>query len=145
MFSTKICSLVLFSLSLIGVYIGWGIQTEFSYEPLGPRPFPVATLALLALCSLLLFFFQEKSNIKWYAFDVWKKLIALIIAFCIFAFLFEYLGFVLSSIFFIFCVSLLFQAKLFPAFIFAVCCSISIYYLFDSILQITLPIGLIFT
>lgn len=22
-----------------GLFIGWGIQSEYSYEPLGPRPF----------------------------------------------------------------------------------------------------------
>ncbi|EHV4789416.1 hypothetical protein I9Q68_08755 [Campylobacter coli] len=56
MSSIRIVAGILLVISLIGIYIGWNIHSDFNYEPLGPRPFPVGTLILIALCSIFLVF-----------------------------------------------------------------------------------------
>ena len=143
MLSTKIFSIFLFLLSLAGIFIGFGITTEFQYEPLGPRPFPVGVLSLIALCSILLFFFAEDTDVKWPKFEVFLRLFILALSFFAFFLLFEYIGFMLSSGLFILVVALLFDAKFIKALIFSVLCSVTLYYCFDTLLQITLPIGFI--
>lgn len=144
MVSTRIFASLLIVLSLLGVYYGWGIVTQFSYEPLGPRPFPIGTLVLIALCAILLFFFAENTNVQWPSFKVFQRLIALIISLFIFAFLFEYLGFIPCSILLIFAMALIFRATLIKALIFAILSGLFLYYFFDTLLQITLPLGYIF-
>lgn len=49
MSSIRIVAGILLVISLIGIYIGWNIHSDFNYEPLGPRPFPVGTLILIAV------------------------------------------------------------------------------------------------
>ncbi|MDI5424986.1 tripartite tricarboxylate transporter TctB family protein, partial [Salmonella enterica subsp. enterica serovar Kentucky] len=34
--------------------MAWQIQSEYSYEPVGPRPFPLGIIGLMALCALAL-------------------------------------------------------------------------------------------
>ncbi|ELU9957540.1 tripartite tricarboxylate transporter TctB family protein [Campylobacter coli] len=108
MSSIRIVAGILLVISLIGIYIGWNIHSDFNYEPLGPRPFPVGTLILIALCSIFLVFFSEDTKVKWGDFILWKKLIVLTLAFLIYALFFEFLGFIICTIFLIFTITLLF-------------------------------------
>lgn len=144
MISIRVFSVFLVLLCSFLIYEGWGIKTEFAYEPLGPRPFPIITLVLIIFGAISLFFFFEKTEIKWPDLALAKKTILLIINLFVFASLFEYLGFILSSMIFIFLTSLIFKAKWFYALIFAVLASVLLYYLFDGLMQITLPVGQIF-
>ncbi|EMW0205991.1 TPA: tripartite tricarboxylate transporter TctB family protein [Campylobacter coli] len=57
---------------------------------------------------------------------------------------FEFLGFIICTIFLIFTITLLFGATLIKAIVFSISSSIILYYLFNTLLQITLPFGFIF-
>lgn len=35
-------------LCIAGLFIAWQIQSEYSYEPVGPRPFPLGIIGLMA-------------------------------------------------------------------------------------------------
>ncbi|ARJ57270.1 tripartite tricarboxylate transporter TctB family protein [Campylobacter cuniculorum] len=144
MISIRIFSVILLALCSFLIYQGLGIKTEFSYEPLGPRPFPIIALILIALGAFSLFFFFEETEIKWPDLALAKKTAFLIVNLFAFAFLFEYLGFIFSSMIFIFLTSLIFKAKWLYALIFAILASVLLYYLFDDLMQITLPAGQIF-
>ncbi|MGS2716279.1 tripartite tricarboxylate transporter TctB family protein, partial [Klebsiella quasipneumoniae subsp. similipneumoniae] len=37
-----------------GLFIAWQIHSEYSYEPVGPRPFPLGIIGLMLLCSALM-------------------------------------------------------------------------------------------
>lgn len=76
----------------IGLYIGWGIQSEFSYEPLGPRPFPIVILLLMTLCAFILLVGQQEA-IEWPKPYVLRHLVLLILSLVIYAWAFEWLGF----------------------------------------------------
>ena len=145
MLSTRIFAGILFILALLGIYIGWGIHSDFNYEPLGPRPFPIGTLSLIALCSILLFFFSKNTKVKWGNLFLWKKLIILAFSFFIYAFCFEFLGFVICTAFLMFVISLLFNASLLKGLLFSVVSSFILYYFFGELLRITLPSGFIFS
>ena len=82
MISIRIFSVILLALCSFLIYQGLGIKTEFSYEPLGPRPFPIIALILIALGAFSLFFFFEETEIKWPDLALAKKtafLIAMVV------------------------------------------------------------------
>lgn len=145
MLSIRIFSLLFIFLSLVLIYYGLDIKNTFSYEPLGPRPFPLVTLILIALCNVLLLFFSEHTKIQWPSVRLIRSLALLLLNLFCYALAFETLGFLLASMIFIFFTALIFGTRLVSALIFAILCSLALFYLFDICLQITLPLGEIFS
>ncbi|CBG40342.1 tripartite tricarboxylate transporter TctB family protein [Helicobacter mustelae] len=143
MTSIRIFSLFLFALCLFLLYQGFGIETKITYEPLGPRAFPIGALFLILLVLLLLFFFAQKTEVKWKQQSLIKIALFLLVFF-LYCFLFEILGFVLSSILFLFLSALIFGARWGRALIFAVICASVSFVLFDAFMQISLPRGIFF-
>nr|WP_314265068.1 tripartite tricarboxylate transporter TctB family protein [uncultured Moellerella sp.] len=142
--SIRIFASIWLILCVIGIYIGWGIQSEFSYEPLGPRPFPVAILSLMALCSLGLLF-SKPEHIDWPKPAVLRRLILLIISLVLYAWLFEWLGFSLATGLLTFCMALLFQSTLIAAILSGAVLGPTLFFAFDRLLEVTLPIGSLFS
>lgn len=128
-------------LCLAGLFIGWNIQSEYSYEPLGPRPFPLAILGLMALCSGLLLF-NKPQVIAWPHHKVLQRLLVLVITLTLYAWGFEWLGFPLATTLLTFSIGMLFQASLIAALISGVVMSISLFYAFDYLLDVSLPLGI---
>lgn len=143
--STKIFSLIVFVLCLLGIYIGWDLSTPFHYEPLGPRPFPLGSLALIALCCVLLFFWGDKTEVFWGDKTLLKNNCILALAFFGLVLSFEEIGFILSTAVFSFVCSLLFGARFKQAALYSILQSCFLFYAFERWLDVTLPIGYIFT
>ncbi len=142
--SQRIFAIVWLILCGIGLYIGWGIQSEFTYEPLGPRPFPIAILSLMTLCALALLFGRQEA-VEWPKPHVLRRLILLIIALVIYAWAFEWLGFPLATTLLTISVALLFGATPIAALISGPILGILLFYAFDKLLDVTLPIGELFS
>lgn len=123
-----------------GLFIGWGIQSEYSYEPLGPRPFPLAILNLMALCAALLLL-RRPQAVEWPHNKVLQRLLVLVITLVLYAWGFEWLGFPLATALLTFSIGLLFQASLPAAAISGVVMGAALYYAFDRLLDVTLPLG----
>ncbi|HGE8429419.1 TPA: tripartite tricarboxylate transporter TctB family protein [Serratia marcescens] len=123
-----------------GLFIGWGIQSEYSYEPLGPRPFPLAILSLMALCAALLLL-RRPQAVEWLHNKVLQRLLVLVITLVLYAWGFEWLGFPLATALLTFSIGLLFQASLPAAAISGVVMGAVLYYAFDRLLDVTLPLG----
>ncbi|EPF7463845.1 tripartite tricarboxylate transporter TctB family protein [Serratia marcescens] len=123
-----------------GLFIGWGIQSEYSYEPLGPRPFPLAILSLMALCAALLLL-RRPQAVEWPHNKVLQRLLVLVITLVLYAWGFEWLGFPLATALLTFSIGLLFQASLPAAAISGVVMGAALYYAFDRLLDVTLPLG----
>ncbi|ASL98588.1 tripartite tricarboxylate transporter TctB family protein [Serratia marcescens] len=123
-----------------GLFIGWGIQSEYSYEPLGPRPFPLAILSLMALCAALLLL-RRPQAVEWPHNKVLQRLLVLVITLVLYAWGFEWLGFPLATALLTFSIGLLFQASLPAAAISGVVMGAVLYYAFDRLLDVTLPLG----
>ncbi|CAM3666821.1 tripartite tricarboxylate transporter TctB family protein [Xenorhabdus thuongxuanensis] len=138
--SDRIFATVWLVLCGIGLVIGWGIHSEYSYEPLGPRPFPIAIISLMALCALLLLF-KKTDPVYWPTPQVLRRLILLIATLAIYAWSFEWLGFPLATILLTICVALLFNATLLAAIISGVFLGSSLFFAFDRLLDVTLPVG----
>ncbi|HHR6140652.1 TPA: tripartite tricarboxylate transporter TctB family protein [Providencia alcalifaciens] len=142
--SQRIFAIVWLILCGSGLYIGWGIQSEFTYEPLGPRPFPIAILSLMTLCALALLFGRQEA-VEWPKPYVLRRLILLIIALVIYAWAFEWLGFPLATTLLTISVALLFGATPIAALISGPILGILLFYAFDKLLDVTLPIGELFS
>ncbi|WP_164030548.1 tripartite tricarboxylate transporter TctB family protein [Serratia marcescens] len=123
-----------------GLFIGWGIQSEYSYEPLGPRPFPLAILSLMALCAAMLLL-RRPQAVEWPHNKVLQRLLVLVITLVLYAWGFEWLGFPLATALLTFSIGLLFQASLPAAAISGVVMGAVLYYAFDRLLDVTLPLG----
>ena len=123
-----------------GLFIGWGIQSEYSYEPLGPRPFPLAILSLMALCAALLLL-NKPQAVEWPHNKVMQRLLVLVITLVLYAWGFEWLGFPLATALLPFSIGLLFQASLIAALVSGAIMGVSLYYAFDRLLDVTLPLG----
>ncbi|MDP8730361.1 tripartite tricarboxylate transporter TctB family protein [Serratia marcescens] len=123
-----------------GLFIGWGIQSEYSYEPLGPRPFPLAILSLMALCAALLLL-RRPQAVEWPHNKVLQRLLVLVITLVLYAWGFEWLGFPLATALLTFSIGLLFQASLPAAAISGIVMGAALYYAFDRLLDVTLPLG----
>jgi putative tricarboxylic transport membrane protein len=138
--SDRIFACIWLLLCFGGLFIGWGIQSEYSYEPLGPRPFPLAILGLMALCAALLLV-RRPQIIEWPNKKVLQRLLVLIITLVLYAWGFEWLGFPLATALLTFSIGLLFQATVMAALISGAVMGVSLFFAFDYLLDVTLPLG----
>ncbi|SQJ15180.1 tricarboxylic transport [Salmonella enterica subsp. enterica] len=83
-------------LCIAGLFIAWQIQSEYSYEPVGPRPFPLGIIGLMALCALALLL-RHPDTVSWPRRHVLQKLITMIIILLMYAWGFEWLGFPIAT------------------------------------------------
>ncbi|CNG43891.1 tripartite tricarboxylate transporter TctB family protein [Yersinia similis] len=128
-------------LCLGGLFIGWGIQSEYSYEPLGPRPFPIVILTLMTLCAVLLLL-RKPEVIVWPDAKVLYRLLVMVLTLVIYAAVFEWLGFPLATALLTFSIALLFGAKIGVAAFSGVALGLLLFYAFDYLLDVTLPLGI---
>lgn len=138
--SDRVFAIVWLVLCLAGLLLAWQIQSEYNYEPLGPRPFPVAILSLMALCALLMLI-RRPDKADWPNVRTLRRLVAMSVMLLCYASAFEWLGFPLASALLTCGLALLFGARLIAALISGVMMSGALYYAFDRLLDVTLPVG----
>ncbi|MBE5252270.1 MAG: tripartite tricarboxylate transporter TctB family protein [Enterobacterales bacterium endosymbiont of Blomia tropicalis] len=138
--SDRIFAVIWLALCFGGMVIAWQLHSEYSYEPVGPRPFPMGILGLMAICALLMLF-RKPDNIQWPASGTLKRLIALILMMLLYGWLFETLGFALCTTLLTFGIGMLFGARWWAAAIAGVVMGLALFYAFDHLLEVTLPVG----
>ena len=94
--SERIFGGVLLLVSLAGIWIGWDLQAPMSYEPVGPRAFPLLVLFLLGLCAIALML-EKKSETVWAPPPVLKRIGLLFLIVLVYALLFDKLGFMIAT------------------------------------------------
>ncbi len=138
----------LWLLACVGLAVaGWRYQAPFSYEPVGPRAYPLLCLALMG--AGLAWLIVRPTPIR-HAEDeqplsgaVLLKVLACIALLLVFAGLFEALGFILSAALVGSCMAILYGARPLPAVITASLLGIGLYWLFDRALDVPLPLGVL--
>lgn len=121
--------------------IAWDFQAPFAYDPVGPRAYPLLLLSLMAAGSLWL---VCKPGVLEQTLNTRAALRATlcVLTLLAYALLFEVLGFVISTALAAFALGLLFTGRLLPCVISAVLMGVSLYVLFDLLLDVPLPLGL---
>ncbi|MGB9098376.1 tripartite tricarboxylate transporter TctB family protein [Erwinia sp.] len=123
-----------------GLIVGWGITSEYSYEPVGPRPFPMIILGLMAICALCLLF-RKPDTIHWPNRNTLKRLLALMAMLMVYGWFFESLGFPLMTTLLTFGIGMLFGARWWAAAISGLVMGVALFFAFDRLLEVTLPLG----
>lgn len=127
-------------LCIAGLFIGWQIQSEYSYEPVGPRPFPMAILGLMLMCAVLLIL-RQPDVVEWPHRQTLQRLVIMVISLALYAWTFEWLGFPLATTLLTACFGMLFGATIPAALISGVVMGGVLFYSFDRLLDVTLPLG----
>jgi len=138
--SDRIFASIWLLLCIGGLFIAWSIQSEYSYAPVGPRPFPMIILGLMAFCALCLLL-RKPDIIHWPTNGTLLRLLLLIVSLGLYGMLFESLGFPLSTTLLTFAIGLLFGASWWAAAISGVVMGTALFFAFDRLLEVTLPLG----
>ncbi|MEN0107952.1 MAG: tripartite tricarboxylate transporter TctB family protein [Pseudomonas sp.] len=132
---------------LVFAYLAWDYQAAFSYEPVGPRAFPLLMLGLMAAALLWLSLrptpIVHKDGEHALDRDTLRKVGACIALLLVYAGLFEPLGFIVSSALVGVFMARLDGGRWRPSAIAAVLISIGLYVLFDRTLDVPLPLGVL--
>jgi len=127
--------------------MAWPYQAPFSYEPVGPRAFPLLMLGLMGLALVYMLFrptpivhTEEDPKLDR---ETIIKITACVFLLLIFAGLFEPLGFILSSILIGIPMARLYGGRWVPSVIVVILMSIGLYLLFDKAMDVPLPLGLL--
>ncbi|WP_373702889.1 tripartite tricarboxylate transporter TctB family protein [Neisseria dentiae] len=133
-------ALLLATLGLL--YLAFGYTAPVSYDPLGPRPYPVLILSLLALCCLFLVVRPRGEYINLgYTPAILKKVGLCIVFLGAYAVLFEVLGFPLATALMSFGVGKLFGGRTLPCVVSGIVLGALFYALFDLAFDVPLPLG----
>ena len=141
-----------FASALLLVCVGlaamaWPYQAAFSYEPVGPRAFPLLMLALMGLGLIYMIFrpspvvhSEDDPKLDRETLTKIGLCVALLL---IFASTFESLGFILSSILVGIPLARLYGGRWLPSSVIISLVSVGLYLLFDKAMDVPLPLGLL--
>ena len=123
-------------------YFGYDLEPPFSYEPVGPKAFPLLIALIIGICGILLILKKGKDiepNPAGANFRIFTMLVYIVG----YAFLFQWLGFVLSTAIMSVFVAHLFGGSWGKAVIGAICMAVLFFFLFDKGLDVVLPTGIL--
>lgn len=136
----RILGLALIGLAAFAAFNASQLQVTFSYEPVGPKAFPMVLSAVLAALSLVLVF-RPGENGEWPEKRVVLKLLAVLAVLLVYALLFTRLGFIVTTFLTVASLARLFDAPWIKALVAGVLMTLGSYYLFTQGLGISLPGG----
>lgn len=137
----KLGALALALAAFLGWY-GYSLEAAFSYEPIGPRAFPLIVSAVIAVCGLILTLKggnRVEPNSSGANVRIWL-MIAILSGYAV---TFQLLGFIISTALMTTLVARLFGGTWFKALIGGVGMGILFFILFDRLLDVVLPAGVL--
>ena len=135
-------------LACIGLALmAWPYQAAFSYEPVGPRAFPLLMLGLMGLGLIYMIVrptpVVHNEDDPQLDRDTLIKIGVCVVLLLIFAGTFEPLGFILSSILIGIPMARLYGGRWLPSVVIITLMSVGLYLLFDKTMDVPLPLGLL--
>jgi putative tricarboxylic transport membrane protein len=147
MLAQRIFASGLLIVCIVLAVMAWPYQAAFSYEPVGPRAFPLLMLALMGL-GLLYMIFRPSAVV--HSEDDPKldretltKIGLCVVLLLVFAGTFETLGFIISSILIGIPMARLYGGRWLPSIVIISLMSVGLYLLFDIAMDVPLPLGLL--
>lgn len=132
--------------SLVMLYMAWGYTAPIAYDPIGPRPYPVMLLVLLAILTAIIAFrpakFAQKIELG-FTKPIIKNLVFCTLALAIYAIAFEFLGYVIATTLMAWAVGVLFGGYWLKTLITSLIMAVATYFLFNGPLEVSLPAGLL--
>jgi putative tricarboxylic transport membrane protein len=135
-------------LACIGLALmAWPYQAPFSYEPVGPRAFPLLMLGLMGLGLLYMIFrpaaIVHSEDDPQLDRETLTKIGICVVLLLVFAGTFEPLGFIVSSILIGIPMARLYGGRWLPSVVIISLMSVGLYLLFDKVMDVPLPLGLL--
>ena len=133
-------------LACVGLALmAWPYQAAFSYEPVGPRAFPLLMLGLMGVALLYMVFrpapIKHSEDEPPLDRETLTKIGICVLLLLVFAGLFEPLGFILSSILIGIPMARLYGGRWLPSIVVTTLMAIGLYLLFDRLMDVPLPLG----
>lgn len=125
--------------------MAWAAQdyaAAISYEPVGPRAFPLLLASGLCLSGLWLVL-RPSGNANSLRGVPWKPTVICAAAVLAYALMFQWLGFVLATSLMALPVGMAFGGSWKQALVGGVALGLAFYLLFDKLLDVVLPVGLL--
>lgn len=141
--SDRIFGLIWLAVSITIGALAWQIHAPFSYEPVGPRSFPLLLAALMAACSIWLIL-RPGPPIRWPGPAMFKRIVTMFVVLLAYALVFQWLGFMLATALLTVGLGRLFGGSWTQCVVGGVAMGISFYVLFDRLLDVVLPVGTLF-
>ena len=127
--------------------MAWPYQAAFSYEPVGPRAFPLLMLALMGVGLIYMIFrpspVVHSEDDPQLDRQTLTKIGLCVVLLLVFAGTFEPLGFILSSILVGIPMARLYGGRWLASIVVVSLMSIGLYLLFDKAMEVQLPLGLL--
>lgn len=129
-------------LSAFLVWFGHDLQAPFAYEPVGPRAFPMLLAGCIGLCGLWLTI-QGGHTAEPNPSGANSRIVLMVIIVTAYAWIFQQAGFVIATALAATCVGRLFGGRWNQCAIGGVVMGVFFFYLFDRMLDVVLPLGLL--
>jgi len=130
---------------VLAAFLAWHghtLEAAFSYEPIGPRAFPLAISVIIALCGLILTI-KGGNRVEPNSSGANARLWLMIAILSGYAVTFQLLGFILSTALMTTLVARLFNGTWTKAVIGGLGMGILFFVLFDRLLDVVLPVGIL--
>lgn len=130
---------------LFAAFLTWAghdLEAPFSYEPIGPKVFPLLVAAVMALCGVLLVI-KGGNRVPENAAGANSRIWLMVFILTGYAILFQWLGFTLATALMTVLVGRLFGASWLFAAAGGIGLGLLLYGLFDKVLDVVLPVGLL--
>ncbi|MEE1868299.1 MULTISPECIES: tripartite tricarboxylate transporter TctB family protein [Pseudomonas] len=143
----RVFALILLALCAVLAVMAWPYQAAFSYEPVGPRAYPLLMLGLMALGLMYLAFrptpIVHKDDEPELDRETLNKIALCVGLLLVFAATFEPLGFILSGVLIGVPMARLYGGRWLPSVVIIGLMTIALYWLFDRVMDVPLPLGLL--
>lgn len=127
--------------------MAWPYQAAFSYEPVGPRAFPLLMLGLMGLALLYMLFrptpIKHSEDEPPLDRQTLTKITICVTLLLVFAGTFEPLGFIVASVLIGVPMAGLYGGRWLPSLVIISLLSVGLYWLFDRVMDVPLPLGLL--
>lgn len=123
--------------------LAWGFEAPFAYDPVGPRAYPLLLLFLMGCGSLWLLLKPHGEPTPVFDWAMARRALYCVLVLLAYALLFETLGFVITTALAGFALGLLFNGRLWPCVISGALLGLLLYGLFDYLLDVPLPLGVL--
>jgi len=130
---------------LFSAFLAWygvGLEAAFSYEPVGPRAFPLLLSVLIGGCGLVLTW-KGGNPVEPNSPGVNIRILMMVAILAFYAAAFVWLGFILSTAIMGFMIGRLFGGSWLKSALGSASMSVCFYILFDQLLDVVLPAGLL--
>ena len=129
---------------LVAIAMAWAARdyaAVVSYEPVGPKAFPLLLAALLAVCGAWLAL-RPSAQVDFSLASI-KPIMLCAAAIVVYAAVFQFLGFIIATALMALPVGRLFGGSLRQSAVYGLLLGVALYVLFDVLLDVVLPLGVL--